>query len=266
MAKSTYISENLTQQQIDFMLILDDFELEIFTLDELKNQFSSKFSNINELVENLVHKKILFRIERGKYCRSNFNDEKVVGCFISDNGAIAYWSALNCHGLTEQFPNNVYIQTSHPKKSKIILGTSYKFVKVASTKVTGIQTQGQGSRKFKITDIEKTVVDCFDLPEHSGGYAELIRAFNIAKLNSEKLIAYCTAINNISTTKRMGFLAELLEKKGLKAFVKYAKQQVNLKYNVFDPAGTNKGEFINEWRLRLNISKNEIIDICNKQY
>ena len=218
------------------------------------------------MVENLVHKKILFRIERGKYCRANFNDEKVVGCFISDNGAIGYWSALNTHGLTEQFSNNVFIQTSSRKRSKAIFGTTYKFISVAPSKITGILTLGQGNRKYRITDIDKTIVDCFDMPEHSGGYAELIRAFNNAKLNSEKMIAYCTAINNISTTKRMGFLAELLEKKGLKAFIKYAKQQVNKKYNVFDPAGTDKGEFVNEWRLRLNISRDEIMDICNKQY
>lgn len=36
MAKSTYISENTTQNQIDFMLMLDDNELDIFTLEEMK--------------------------------------------------------------------------------------------------------------------------------------------------------------------------------------------------------------------------------------
>jgi len=266
MARSTYISENLNQQQIDFMLLLDDYELEIFTLEELKKQFSQQFVDINELVENLVHKKILSRIERGKYCRANFTDEKIIGCFIGNSGAIAYWSALNAHGLTEQFPNNVFIQTSKPKRNKTVFGTSYKFVNAAPSKITGILTQGQGNRKYWITDIEKTIVDCFDLPEHSGGYAELIRAFNHAKLRSDKMITYCMAIDNIAATKRMGFLAELLEKKGLKTFIKYAKQQKNQSYNVFDSSGTDKGEFVNDWRLRLNISRNEILDICNKQY
>lgn len=266
MARSTYISENLNQQQIDFMLSLDDYELDIFTLDELKKQFSQQFTDINELVENLVHKKILSRIERGKYCRANFTDEKIIGCFIGNSGAIAYWSALSAHGLTEQFPNNVFIQTSKPKRNKTVFGTSYKFVNVAASKITGILTQGQGNRKYLITDIEKTIVDCFDLPGHSGGYAELIRAFNQAKLNSEKMIIYCTAINNIAATKRMGFCAELLDKKGLKNFIRYAKQQINKKYNVFDPAGTDNGEFVNKWRLRLNISRDEIMNICNKQY
>lgn len=266
MARSTYISENLNQQQIDFMLLLDDYELEIFSLEELKKQFSQQFVDINELVENLVHKKILSRIERGKYCRVNFTDEKVIGCFIGNSGAIAYWSALNTHGLTEQFPNNVFIQTSKPKRNKTVFGTSYKFVRAAPFKITGIFTQGQGTRKYWITDIEKTIVDCFDLPEYSGGYAELIRAFNQAKLGSEKMITYCMAIGNIAATKRMGFLAELINKKGLINFIKYARHQINKKYNVFDPAGTDTGEFVNDWRLRLNISRNEILDICNKQY
>ncbi len=248
------------------MLLLDDYELEIFTLGDLKKQFSEQFGDINELVENLVHKKILSRIERGKYCRANFTDEKVIGCFISNSGAIAYWSALNAHGLTEQFPNNVFIQTSKPKRNKTVFGTSYKFVNAATSKITGILTQGQGNRKYWITDVEKTIVDCFDLPEHSGGHAELIRAFNHAKLRSDKMITYCMAIDNFAATKRMGFLAELFEKIGLKTFIKYAKQQKNQSYNVFDPSGTDKGEFINDWRLRLNISRKEILDICNKQY
>jgi len=37
MARSTYIPENLTIQQIDFILELDDYELDIYMLNELKN-------------------------------------------------------------------------------------------------------------------------------------------------------------------------------------------------------------------------------------
>jgi predicted transcriptional regulator of viral defense system len=262
----TYHSVNITKEQQDFLKLINDFEIDIFSIYNIENFLNTEFPNLNIILENLVRKGFLSRIEQGKYCRANFNDEKVIGCFISDSGAIAYWSALNTHGLTEQFPNNVFIQTSKSKRNKTVFGTSYKFVKVAPSKITGLFMQGQGSRIYWITDVEKTIVDCFDLPEHSGGYAELIRAFNQAKLNSEKMITSCTAINNIAATKRMGFLAELLDKKGLKNFIRYAKQQINKKYNVFDPGGTDTGEFINEWRLRLNISRDEIFDICNKQY
>ena len=140
MANSVYISANLTPKQLEFIRLLDEYEIDIFLFAEIENQLHYKFDNLNEVLENLVDKKILVRIEKGKYCRSNFSDEKVLGCFISDNGAIAYWSALNIHGLTEQFPNNVFIQTTKLKTNKTVFGTSYKFIKVASYKITCILT------------------------------------------------------------------------------------------------------------------------------
>lgn len=266
MSRSTYISENLTQQQIDFILMLDEEELDIFSLLDIEELVGKRFSDVNEIVENLVHKKILSRIERGKYCRINFRDELAIGTFVVQLGAVGYWTALNRYGLTEQFANTIFIQTTHLKKDKSIFGTSYKFIKVANNKRVGVIKEGHGSHAYFITDIDKTIVDCFDLPQYSGGYAELLRAFNQAKLSSDSMITYSKAINNIAATKRMGYLAELLDKPGLKAFIRYAKKQVNTKYNLFDPQGNGKGDFVAEWKLRLNISKEEILDITNKQY
>jgi predicted transcriptional regulator of viral defense system len=262
----TYHSVNVSIEQQEFQKLLADYEVDIFSISEIGKMLNHSFVNLNAILENLENKGFLSRIEQGKYCLANFRDEKVIGSFISGNGAIAYWSALNSHGLTEQFPNTLFIQTDKVKKNKVIFGTSYKFVKLIPQKLTGINKVGFGSRTYNITDIEKTIIDCFDCPQYSGGYAELIRAFNQAKLNNEKMIAYCKTINNIAATKRMGFLAELLDKKGLKTFIHYAREKVNLRYNIFDPMGIDKGEFVNNWRLRLNITRDEIIGICNKQY
>jgi predicted transcriptional regulator of viral defense system len=90
MARSTYLSENLTQFQLDMMLLLDENEMDIFSLADVKILVGDASEDINEIIENLVHKKILYRIERGKYCRSNFRDEKVIGCFLVQDGTIAY--------------------------------------------------------------------------------------------------------------------------------------------------------------------------------
>jgi len=175
MSKGTYISENLTQSQMDVMLMLDEYEMDIFSLNDLKNMLPDQSININEIIENLVHKKIVSRIERGKYCRSNFRNEKVIGCFLVPDGAISYWSALNMHGLTEQFSNTIFIQTTKNKKNKKVFGVNYKFVTISEFKRDGILNEGYGNHRYSITDIEKTIVDCFDLPKYSGGYAELIR-------------------------------------------------------------------------------------------
>ncbi|MBD1419952.1 type IV toxin-antitoxin system AbiEi family antitoxin domain-containing protein [Sphingobacterium chuzhouense] len=266
MADSVYISEHLTKPQLEFLKLLDDYEIQLFKFSEIEQLLEQKFDNLSEILENLVNKELLVRIEKGKFCRQSFRDEYVIGTFIVENSAVAYWSALNLHGLTEQFSNTVFIQTTHQKNDKSILGTSYKFVRIAPNKKTGVIHNGYGNLQYPITDVEKTIVDCFDLPQHSGGYAELIRAVGQAQLQPNKLIEYCQAVNNIAVTKRIGYLVELLQIIDMDPFIDFAKKQVNNRYNLFDPQGLEEGEFVAEWRLRLNISREELLDISNKQY
>ncbi len=264
MATGSYISANLNKQQLYFMRLLDDNEIDIFTLVSIESLLNENFENLNEILENLVHKNILSRIERGKFCRYNFRDECVISNYLVPDGVVSYWSALNRYGLTDQFSNTVFVQTSNEKRSKKVFEVQYKFIQVLNKKITGVQFQGFGNRQFRMTDIEKTIIDCFDKPQYSGGYAELINAFGSAKLNSEKMINYCNVIGNMAAAKRMGFLAELMNKQGLKAFITYARQKVNAKYNLFDPLGPDKGEFDNAWKLRFNISKEKLSQIFNK--
>jgi predicted transcriptional regulator of viral defense system len=256
MADSVYLSTNLTTKQLEFIQLLDEYEVYIFNIGEIEALLDKHFDNLNEILENLVDKKMLARIEKGKFCRANFKDES----------AIAYWTALNLHGLTEQFSNTIFIQSTHKKNDKKIFGTSYKFIQIAPSKYCGITHNGYGSLKYPITDIEKTLVDCFDMPQYSGGYAELLRAFFNATISSSKLIEYCKAIKNIAVTKRLGFLAELSGKKNMVTFIRFAKQKVNKRYSLFDPGGEDSGEYNLQWKLRLNISEREILQTLNKLY
>ncbi|GHU95874.1 hypothetical protein FACS1894156_6140 [Bacteroidia bacterium] len=252
--------------QNDFIKYLEEEEIQIFEIQTLKTELDLDNRTINEIVENLVVKGFLARLERGKYCRANFRDENVIGTFFAKDSAVAYWSALNLHGLTEQFSNKIFIQSTQLKKEVEFAGTTYQFIKIQPNKRTGIVFNGYGNYKYPITDIEKTVVDCFDLPKYSGGFAELIRAFYNAKLNAAKLKNYCEAVNNIAVTKRLGFLAELFEKKNLQSFIKYARSKVNRSYNLFDTFGENIGETNSVWRLRMNLSKEDILGIVKNQY
>ena len=252
--------------QNDFFKYLEEEEVQIFKIQNLKNKFDLDNKIINNIVENLVVKGLLSRIERGIYCRANFRDENVIGTFLAKNSSVAYWSALNLHGLTEQFPNKMFIQTTQLKKEVEFAGTIYQFIKIQPNKRIGIIFNGYGNYKYPITDIEKTIVDCFDLPQYSGGFAELIRAFYNAKLNAQKLIDYCNAVNNIAVIKRLGFLAELFEKKNLSSFVQFARSKVNRSYNLFDVFGESTGETNNNWYLRMNLSKEKIFGIVQNQY
>lgn len=262
----TYLSESLTPEQQQFIHLIDEYEVGVFSLSTIEDKLQQPFKHLHQILENLVHKNFLNRLERGKYCRSTFKNDMVIGCYLTANGTVAYWSALNLHGLTEQFSNTLFIQTTKQKQQKSINGTTFQFVKVKPSKIVGITTQGYGNNAFSMTDVEKTIIDCFDLPQYSGGYAELIRAFDNAPLRAQKLIDYCDAVHNISITKRMACLIELLDKPKLVSFSKYATTVVNEVYTLLDPFGPDEGEFISKWKIRLNISREQILGICNKQY
>jgi predicted transcriptional regulator of viral defense system len=251
---------------MDFLKQLDEEEIQLFTMESIREITGDRTEQINEIIENLVKKGFLYRLERGKYCRSTFRDENVIGTFIVPDGAIAYWSALNLHGLTEQFPNTVFVRTTLKKNPVTIYGTTYQFIKISAKKQTGIVYNGYGNYKYPITDVEKTIVDCFDLPQYSGGYAELIRAFASVALDAAKLTEYCNAIENIAVVKRLGFLAELFQKKELSPFIEFAHTKVNRTYNLFDPFGSAEGEPDTAWYLKLNLSRAAITDIVQKQY
>ncbi len=266
MAKSGYISANLTPKQLQFVKLLDEFEVDIFSIEEIQKKLKTKFENLNEIIENLVRKEILSRIERGKFCKPHFKDEKAIANILVPDAVIAYWSALNIHGFTEQISNTIFVQTTKSKKGKKIFGVEYRFIKVAKRKYTGVIKQGFGNGQYRITDIEKTIVDCFDLPEYSSGYDNLIKSFYRVPLKTNKLIEYCDSVHNIAAIKRMAVIADTTGKKGLSAFLQFAIKKVNAKYNLFDPFGQENGEFNNKWKIRMNLSAEKIMRICQNEF
>jgi predicted transcriptional regulator of viral defense system len=264
MTKNKKITKHITLMQMDFLRHIEEQEINVFTIEEIRDGNFGEDITV-ELLGNLVRKGFLHRLERGKYCRSTFKNENVIGTFLVPDGVVAYWNALHLHGLTEQFPNSVFIQTTKKKNAISLYGTNFQFVKIKSEKRTGIIYNGYGNHKFPLTDVEKTIVDCFDLPQYSGGYAELIRAFCQANLHAEKLINYCMAINNFAATKRMGFLAELFEKRELADFIALAKTKINRTYNLFNPFSDDSGETNNDWYLRMNLPVENILGITQNR-
>lgn len=267
MVKSTYISANLTDDQRALLQALDDHEVLYFSLSDIEQRIDTALSDKNELVENLYQKGFLTRVERGVYVRPQFTDIHVLASFISHGGAVAYWSALHLHGLTERFPNKEFIKTTRRKRPTKLFGTPIKFVTVKSCKLqAGNIRQGYGDRAYSLTDVEMTLVDCFDQPRYAGDWPDLLKAFHQAKLDAEQLIRYAQTYQNLALIKRMGFLAELLQKDGLEEFITFAQKQVNQKYTLFEPGGPNEGRFNSRWKLRMNMTESAILDLVNSPY
>lgn len=266
MTKSTYISTNLTEEQIEFLQLLDDNEVLYFSLYDLEEDLGDSISNLNDLAENLCHKGLLRRIERGKYSRPQFNDPYVLGTYISKDGVVAYWSALHLHGLTDRFPNKVFVKTSRRKRNTTLFGTPIHFVTVAKKKLPGTITHGYGDRTFEITNPEVTFLDCFDQPRYAGDLTDLLRAFYQAKLDPEILIAKAKQYNKASVIKRIGYLSELYNKQELAPFIDFARENLGKKFTLIEPGGEENGAFNSIWMLRMNITEESLLQIIQNSY
>jgi predicted transcriptional regulator of viral defense system len=261
-----YIRRQLSDNESFLLKYIIDNELLWFYFDTLKSLELYDAGKLQDILSRLTKAEYISRIEKGLYCIRNFRNSYVIANAMLKNSSIAYWSALNIHGLTEQIPNIIYSQSDYLKNSKKVFGVTYKFVKVKPEKIFGTIQMGYGNETFKITDVEKTLLDCFDLPQYSGGYEELIRAFYTAKIDRTKLLKYGTQIGNLSVLKRMAFLSELFQMEDFSDFQESVLKIVNKKYTLLDPFSENTGKFDSKWRIRINIQKDALLDMINKVY
>ena len=242
---------------------LNENGIQIFTLDSIRMTFEVKWPSVLRAINALKAEGLLVHIQRGLYALPSFSDQNVLAFQLAPEGGLAYWSAMSFHGLTTQFSNTLYVQSPSPVRSGTVMDIEFKFIKVKTVKAQCYDTIGRGNGKFRVSSIEKTIVDCLDLPKYSPGWAELIKAIFKANLNSKKLIKAADAITNISVTKRLGYLLKLMQKPNQKTFLKYAQTKVNAKYDLLDSESEDIGPFNKQWRLRLNVSESEILNNLN---
>ncbi|HKK59050.1 MAG TPA: hypothetical protein VJ937_06205 [Salinivirga sp.] len=266
MADSVYKSRNLTRDQLHFLKRIEEEEILYFQLSEIEEELNESYANLNEILENLVEKGVLIRLEKGKYCKANFNEPNVLASFISHGGIIAYWSALHIHNLTDRFPNTIFIKTDYRKRNTSVLGSTIQFVYTKPEKRIGTIQMGYGQNSYVITDKEATLIDCFDQPRYAGDWPDLLRALHQADINSEKMIEYTKIYQNQSLIKRIGYLAELFNKKKLQEFIDFALTQTGKRYILLEPGGPDNGAFDARWKIRLNIDDESIKSIIEAEY
>ncbi|NJD18293.1 MAG: hypothetical protein FIA95_03295, partial [Gemmatimonadetes bacterium] len=77
----------------------------------------------------------------------------------------------------------------------------------------GSHTFRIGESAVDVTDIEKTIIDCLDRPDLSGGVAEVARALEdgAGKIDWERTTEYLRRIRSGAVVKRLGFLVESLD-------------------------------------------------------
>jgi predicted transcriptional regulator of viral defense system len=230
-----------------------------FTVEDVLDTVDIQREVLWVILSRLEKKGWIERIEKGKYLIIPLGAEKgkytlnefVIGSLLINPHSIAYWSALNYYGFTEQIPGTVFIQTTSRKK-KIdleIFGVRYRIIRLKHEKFFGMRKEWIQDSEINITDKEKTLVDCLDKPQFSGGIVEVAKGLKGKDFDKKKLIRYAKRIGNSGVLRRLGYLGEILS--------------LNLdlippdtrNYLLLDPTMPKKGLKSAKWKLILNLNK-----------
>jgi predicted transcriptional regulator of viral defense system len=260
-------SDRLGPQARRFLKLMAGRDRRLFRFDEAIEFWSSR-ERARQALSRLVEDGWLERIERGLYLIIPLEagpeghwteDAKIVAAQLVPQGAVAYWTALQHWGMTDQIPQVVFVQTRKRKhRSRFsVLGVGYQFVFVAERKFFGVIKQWSDGAAFNITDREKTLIDALDRPDLCGGIPVVAEALaNSADLDWDGFATYLRKFASGAVYKRAGYLVETLgvtvpgKQLRLAAWKRECSQGITL----LEPRGSRRGPIDSRWRLRVNVS------------
>ena len=235
---------------------------QVFTIDEAEAAFDVKRESLRVILSRMEDDGQVERLERGKYMvvpltarKGGYTlNEFVIGSQLVAPYAISYWSALNYHGLTEQIPSTVFVQTTSRKKRRDqrIFGVRYLIVKISESRFFGFDKAWLDNSQVLITDKEKTIVDCLDRPEYGGGVIEVAKALNNEVLDYDRLSRYAIKIGNSGVIRRLGYLCEHL---GIPIELPVIDAR---SYLYLDPTMPKRGLLDPRWKLKVNLDLGDL--------
>ena len=190
-------------------------EGQVFSFDRLYKKTLIKKEVLRVILFRMEDRGFIERIEKGKYLIIPLGSEKgkytlhefVIGSYLVEPSAISYWSALHYYGMTEQIPSTVFVQTPTRKKKSWmnIFGLNYRIVRIKKEKFYGLRKEWIEETPVNIADKEKTIIDCLDKPQYSGGIIEVAKALKTGSMDYNRLNEYALKMDNSAVVRRLGY-------------------------------------------------------------
>lgn len=176
---------------------------------------------------------------------------------------LSHASAMDLHQITTQPQLIVYVTMPRAMRPHMILGTEFRFVHCKPFALFGITEHWiDKHEKVMISDLERTILDGLKEPGYCGGLSEVAKALWIKRTNIDpkKIVNYALKLNVGAVTRRLGYLMDLYEIKASHEIDRLQKK-LTATYQLLDPDMLAEGKFLSKWRIRLNISSEELLAI-----
>lgn len=256
----------LSQKEAEIVARLSYEEKDIITAKELDSYLPAGFQYRRKLVCSLKKKRILIPIKGGVYIFvpldavptgrrvSEFLIPRVF--FPQDNYYIGYSTMFNYYNFTDQQFQTVYVLNTRISGERTIAGLSFKFTKISSKRMYGLEKIDIRGTKVIVSSKEKTLVDLIYFNKPAGGIeaaSEILQRFvKEKKCDIKKLVEYTVQFSDIKTRKRIGLILEKVRVPDsvLKPLEKSVKDTSLISFS-----NSRKGTKNEKWRVIINDSQ-----------
>lgn len=239
--------------------------LKVFRFEDAE-RLTGNVSTAKGLLQSYKSKGYIKRLRHNLYAAIDLASKNIVasryeiGSNITNTSYVSYHSALEFHGYANQTFFEMYILSVSKFKPFSDSGITYNY---CPSKIDrGIFTPIT-SPLIKVTDVERTAIDCIDDIEKCGGLEELIECLSaIPYLDEAKLLQYLNEYNKIYLYQKTGFVLEHFSEalKLSKSFFDVCQSKINNRKRYLLNDEPNQIYF-SKWKL---IAPENILDLTNQ--
>lgn len=241
-------------------------ELSTITADDVERLLEIGRPAANDVLRRLAHKGWLHRVQRGLYApvplgartrRAPIEDPWLIAMALYSPGYISGWSAAEHWGLTEQIFNAVSVVTAVPQRARNQQhgGIAFYVRSVDASAIFGTKKIWIRSSRATVADPSRLVVDILQTPELGGGIRhalDVVRNYwRSEHADPRRVLEYAEQLGRGAVFKRLGYTAEIFASPTAR-WTARCRPGMSAGVSRLDPSGSNRGQIVSRWRLRLN--------------
>ena len=192
------------------------YDMRVFHLSEFVNKTGMSIFSASAALNRWKKAGFVYQIRRDLYCIKNpvgnipAAHKFEIACRISNSSFLSYHSALEFYGLGHQIFNVVMVADKAAFRSFSFDECDYQS-NITRIGMNGVITSWINPN-VRVTDLERTFVDCIGRVGRAGGAEELFHCFEgLYKMDFLKIERYLNIYNKVCLYKKVGYVAERLK-------------------------------------------------------
>jgi len=183
------------------------------------DQISGNKVSIRRALSCMARKGYVIRVKKGFYATVpmehlgrdyQVDSYGLIYAMFDGSGAIAFHSAMELHGFAHSYFNTRYYVDGKQHRTLRFQGITYR--PVYSYSVFGLDRTVRDGVTLRMTDKERTFLDCVRRPDLCGGLEEMMKSFDMmGYLNSERFAEYLSRFDELSLYQKAGFILDILK-------------------------------------------------------